>query len=167
MRNNTDKIARQCKDKVYIHLILEKHGCEVCGSTTPRIFFSFNSIVYTGGSVVKNLPAKQEPQETQVLFLGQEVVLEEGIATHSSILAWRIPWTEKPVGIQAKGPKRVRHDLSELACIDSKLFESTDANLKYRRLNLSDGIRRIVGFFRPVKILDCCLDGVTISKFLI
>ena len=81
MRNNTDKIARQCKDKVYIHLILEKHGCEVHGSTSPRIFFSFNSIVYTGGSVIKNLPAKQEPQETQVLFLGQEVALEEGIAT--------------------------------------------------------------------------------------
>ena len=46
--------------------------------------------------VVKNLPAVREPQETQVRSLGQEVTLEEGMATHSSILAWRIPWTEEP-----------------------------------------------------------------------
>ena len=48
---------------------------------------------------VKNLPAVQEPQETQVQFLGQEGPLEEGTATHSSILAWRIPWTEEPGGL--------------------------------------------------------------------
>ena len=51
--------------------------------------------------VVKNLPAVREPQETQVRSLGQEVTLEEGMATHSSILAWRIPWTEEPDGIRA------------------------------------------------------------------
>ena len=45
---------------------------------------------------VKNLPAMQE---TQVQFLGQEDSLEKGMATHSSILAWRIPWTEKPGGL--------------------------------------------------------------------
>ena len=43
--------------------------------------------------MVKNLPATQEPQETQVQSLGQEDPLEEGMATHSSILAWRIPWS--------------------------------------------------------------------------
>ena len=48
---------------------------------------------------VKNLPAVQEPQETQVQFLGQEGPLEEGMATHSRILAWRIPWTEEPGGL--------------------------------------------------------------------
>ena len=48
-----------------------------------------------GGSVVRNLPAKQE---TQVQSLGQEDPLEEGMATHSSILAWEILWTEEPGG---------------------------------------------------------------------
>ena len=46
---------------------------------------------FPGGSVVKNLPAMQEPQETRVRSLGQEDPLEEGMAAHSSILAWRIP----------------------------------------------------------------------------
>ena len=51
---------------------------------------------FPGGSAVKNLPAVQEPQETQVRSLGQEDPLEEGMAAHSSILARRIPWTEEP-----------------------------------------------------------------------
>ena len=49
------------------------------------------------GSAVKNPPAMQEPQETWVQFLGQEDPLEEGMASHSSILAWRIPWTDHGV----------------------------------------------------------------------
>ena len=48
--------------------------------------------------MVKNLPARQE------------IPLEEGMATHSSILAWRIPWTEEPGGLQSTGSHRVRHD---------------------------------------------------------
>ena len=51
------------------------------------------------GSAVKNPPAMQEPQETWVQFLGQEDPLEEGMANHSSILAWRLPWTEEPGGL--------------------------------------------------------------------
>ena len=47
---------------------------------------------------------------TQVRSLGQEDGLEEGMATHSSILAWRIPWTEDPGGLQSKGSQRVWHD---------------------------------------------------------
>ena len=54
-------------------------------------------------SVVKNLPAMQKTQETQVRSLGWEDPLEEGMATHSSILAWRIPWTEEPGGLQSMG----------------------------------------------------------------
>ena len=50
--------------------------------------------------LVKNLPAMQE---TPVQFLGWEDPLEEGMATHSSILAWRIPWTEEPGGLQIHG----------------------------------------------------------------
>ena len=48
------------------------------------------------GSVVKNSPAMQEAQETRVRPLGGEDPLEKGMATHTSILAWRIPWTEEP-----------------------------------------------------------------------
>ena len=49
-------------------------------------------------------------RETQFQSLGQEDPLENGMATHSSILAWRIPWTEKPAGLQTLGSQRVRHD---------------------------------------------------------
>ena len=65
---------------------------------------------YPGGSVVKNLPAIQETQETQVRSLGYKGPLQEGMATHSSILAWRIPWTEEPGELQSIGSERVRHD---------------------------------------------------------
>ena len=56
---------------------------------------------------VKSLPAMQE---TWVRSLGQEDPLENGMATHSSILAWRIPWTEEPDGLQSMGSQRVGHD---------------------------------------------------------
>ena len=55
---------------------------------------------------VKNLPAVQE---TWVRFLGQEDPLEKAMATHSSILAWRIPWTEEPDGLQSLGSQRAGH----------------------------------------------------------
>ena len=55
---------------------------------------------FPGGSDIKNLPAMQE---TQVPSLGQEDSLEKGMATHSSTLAWRIPWTEGPGGLQSMG----------------------------------------------------------------
>ena len=56
---------------------------------------------------LKHLPAMRE---TWVRSLGQEDPLEKEMATHSSILAWRIPWTEEPVGLQSTGLQRVRHD---------------------------------------------------------
>ena len=48
---------------------------------------------------INNLPAKQETQEKWVQYLGQEDSLEEEMATHSSILSWKIPWTEEPGGL--------------------------------------------------------------------
>ena len=60
--------------------------------------------------MVKNLSAVQEPQETWVQSLGQEDPLEEGMATHSSIFAWIIPWTEEFGGLQSMGLQRVRCD---------------------------------------------------------
>ena len=56
---------------------------------------------------VKNLPAMQE---TRVRSLGREEPLEEGMAIHSSILAWRIPWTKEPGGLWSMRLQRVRHD---------------------------------------------------------
>ena len=64
----------------------------------PRYFF---------GVMVKNLPAMQE---TQVQSVDQEDPLEKGTATHSSILSWRIPWTEEPGGLRAMGLQSVGHD---------------------------------------------------------
>ena len=58
--------------------------------------------------MVKNPPAMQEPQDTQVRSLGQEDPLEEGIATYSSLLAWRISWTEEPGRLQSMGSQTVR-----------------------------------------------------------
>ena len=59
---------------------------------------------------VKNPTAMQETQEMQVQSLGWEDPLKEGMAIHSSILAWRIPWTEKPGGLQSMGSQRFRHN---------------------------------------------------------
>ena len=56
---------------------------------------------------LKHLPAMRE---TWVQSLDQEDPLEKEMATHSSILAWRIPWTEEPGGLQSTGSQRVRHD---------------------------------------------------------
>ena len=69
------------------------------------------SYVIGEGSIVaqtvKNLPAVQE---AQVRSLGREDPLDEGIATHSSILAWKIPWAQEPVRLQSMGPQRIRCD---------------------------------------------------------
>ena len=68
---------------------------------------------FPGGSAVKTPPALQKMQETCVRSLGWEDPLEEGMATHSSILAWGIPWTEEPGKLQSIGLQTVRHDKSD------------------------------------------------------
>ena len=61
--------------------------------------------------MVKNTPAMQEmTQETRVQSLGGKDSLEKGKATHSSSLAWKIPWTKEPGGLQSMGSQRLRHD---------------------------------------------------------
>ena len=62
--------------------------------------------------MVKNLPAKQETQETRIRSLGREDPLEKEMATHSSVCAWKIPWTEEPGRPQFMGSQRVGHDLA-------------------------------------------------------
>ena len=65
---------------------------------------------FPGGSAVKNPPAVKEMQEMWVRSLGQKDPVDEGMATDSSILAWRIPWTEEPKGVWSMGSQRVRCD---------------------------------------------------------
>ena len=60
--------------------------------------------------MIKNPPASEGDMKTGLPSLGQEDPLEEGTATHSRILAWRIPWMEEPGELQSMGPRRVRDD---------------------------------------------------------
>ena len=83
---------------------LARRGKSICFQfpSATCLFFKYS---WLGASlvaqVVKNLPAMQETQEDP---------LEKGMATHSSIHAWRIPWTEEPGGLQSMGSQRVRHN---------------------------------------------------------
>ena len=69
--------------------------------------------------MVKDPPTNAGDIETQVRFLGLKDPLEEGMATHSSILAWRIPWTEELGGLQSMGSQRVRqHEATTHTCTE-------------------------------------------------
>ena len=72
------------------------------------IYFIYEG--FPGGSAVKYRSAMQETRETQVQFLSQEDPLEEGMVTHASIPAWRVPWTEEPGGLQSTVSQIVGHD---------------------------------------------------------
>ena len=74
-----------------------------------RLFRSILGLCWTSlvAQMVKNLSARQE---TRVQSLGRKDPLEKGMATHPSVLAWRIPWTEEPGGLQSMGSQRVGHD---------------------------------------------------------
>ena len=95
--------------------MIGKHDLKL-RKTFPKKEFSLNfptNLHYPlqfllGFLVVKNPPFKAG--DTQDPSLGQEDPLEEGMATHSSILAWRIPWTEEAGGLQSIGSQKVRHD---------------------------------------------------------
>ena len=82
-------------------------------NSIPRIkqsFLEFSPVLPKASLVaqtINNLPAMQE---TWVQSLGGEDPLEEDMATHSSVVAWRIPWTEEPGGLQSIGLQRVRQD---------------------------------------------------------
>ena len=78
--------------------------CSFRSCSTVGTFFVWASLL---AQIIKNPPAMQE---TWVRSLGWEDLLEKGMATHSTILAWRIPWTEEPGGLQSMGSQRVGHD---------------------------------------------------------
>ena len=73
-------------------------------------------VCFPGGAVVKNMPAVQETQEMRVRSLGQEDPLQEAMATHSSILAWELPWTEEPGRLLSMRWQRVRHTEHDAWC---------------------------------------------------
>ena len=74
---------------------------------------TWNAWGFPGDSVVKSPSAKQE---TKVRFLGREDPLEKEMATHSSILAWEIPWTKEPGGLESMGSRRVGHGCVTKPC---------------------------------------------------
>ena len=77
------------------------------GKKHEKIYICIIESGFLLAQMVKNPPAVQE---TRVRSLGQEDLLEKGMATHSSTLAWRIPWTEEPGGLQPRGSQRAGHD---------------------------------------------------------
>ena len=94
---------------------------------TIILLLQFSLLLYWASLVallVKNLPAMQE---TWISTLGPEDPLEKKMATHSSILAWEIPWTEKPGGLQFVGLQRVGHEAS----LRTKLVEVMEFQLSY------------------------------------
>ena len=110
-----------------------------CSSVHPRLSLLFSSIFlasfkwkwylettvwayggFRSGSVVKRKKKIHLPmQETWVWSLGQEDPLEKEMATHSSILTWKIPWTEEPGGLQSMESQRVGHDWAQLGLWDA------------------------------------------------
>ena len=81
-----------------------------CLSTADVLLGRINPIGYWASLVAQRLKRLPAMQETWVRSLGQEDPLEKEMATHSSILAWRIPWTEEPGGLQSIRSQRVGHD---------------------------------------------------------
>ena len=83
---------------------LEDYECIFIVVLNPEFYLVSRSLM---SQTVKNPPAIRE---TQLEFLVQEGPLEKEVATHSSLLYWRIPWTEEPGRLQSMGLRRVRHD---------------------------------------------------------
>ena len=143
---------------------------------------------FPGGLAVKNPPAMQELQDKWVRFLGQEDPLEEGLATHSSILSWRIPRTEEPGGLHSMGSQRVGRNWSDLACMHAyiqmllllfshqhicSLSLTYVSNIRYqmldiRHLNNHYSKKKMFFFFFKVKwrndTLDCPHFGNLIAQ---
>ena len=114
--------------------------------------------------MVKNPPAMWE---TWVWLLGWEDPLEKGMATHSSIFAWRIPWTEEPGGLHSIGWQRVRHDWSDLACTQgpsqlAQLVKNPPASARDRRdKGSTPGLGRSPGEGNDNPLQYSCLENST------
>ena len=92
--------------------LLKRHPCQVRPTRDQgQMNLSAGEVVL----VVKTLPARARDKTGRFPSLGPEDPLEEDMATHSSVLAWRLPWTEEPGGLQSVGSQRVKHNWSDLA----------------------------------------------------
>ena len=86
----------------------------------PKYFI--HVAIYPPSHLGKESAAMQDMQEIWVQPVGQKDPLEEGMAAHSSILAWRIPWMVEPSGLQSMESQRVRHNWSDWACTHAKVI---------------------------------------------
>ena len=104
--------------------------------------FKYPVILIPCGISGKEYASQCSRQKIRVQFLGWEDPLEESMATHSSILAWRIPWTEEPGGLQVLGLQRGGHDWSDLACtilfpeFNSFIFKCSTSGRSLQRFTL-------------------------------
>ena len=109
---------------------------------STHVHIHWNSLV---AQTVKSLPAVQE---TWVQSLGREDPLEKEMATHSSIFAWKTPWTEKPGRLQSMGSKRVRHDCA--TSLSHKHYHGTFVKTRnqQRYVHTSSTFRLPFGFYQ-------------------
>ena len=144
------------------------HKASVCEISQARILewvaicFSRRSVV----QLVKNLPANAETQETWVRSLGWEDPLEEEMATHSSIPAWKIPWTEQPGEVMARGitknqtPLKIRRDWTHIPILAGGFFITGSpgrTSVQYSRSAVSD----------PLWPMDCSTPGLPVHHQLL
>ena len=90
--------------------MLQSMGCTESDTTEATEHSHFTFLAFSVGSAVNNPPARKETQEMWVRSLVREDPLEEEMTTHSSTLAWEIPWTEEPGGLRSIESQRIRHD---------------------------------------------------------
>ena len=112
----------------------------------PQVFLLkgvYRRCSYPGPSLeaqmVKNMLAMRETQKSQIWSLGWEDPLGKEMATHSNILAWRIPWTEEPGGSQSIGSQRVRQDWSVLACTQGSVKLTGPVNSRFLAMSSQPG----------------------------
>ena len=109
--------------------------------------------------MVKNLPSMQE---TWVQSLDREDPLEKGIITHSSILVWRIPWTQEPGGLQSTGSQKVGHDLATSLLLGRKVMTNLDSIFKSRDITLPTKVSLVKAMVFPVVMYGC--ESWTVKK---
>ena len=108
LKNGTNELIYKTEtDTVFENKLWLLKGKVVMGGNIGSLGLIYTQWASLVAQLVKNLAALQE---IRVGSLGQEDILEKVMPTHSSILVWRIPWTEEPDGLISMGSQRVRHD---------------------------------------------------------
>ena len=101
-------------------------------------------------------------QETWVQSLDREDPLEREMATHFSILAWRISWTKEPGGLQSTGSQKVGHDLATSLLLGRKVMTNLDSMLKSRDITLPTKVSLVKAMVFPVVMYGC--ESWTVKK---